>query len=94
MPHPSEVNPSRFQVEKILYNIEGFSIAYGFWEDGNKHLAVRWDGEEGKLGFPQTFGKPQWLLIPDKLSVPITKALLDTDISKQPILEILKELLK
>ena len=75
MPHPTEVNPSKFQVEKILYNIDGFSIAYGLWEGENKYLAVRWDGEQGKTGMPQTFGKPQWLIIPGELTIAFTKYL-------------------
>ena len=95
MPRPSEVNPSKFQVEEILYNIDGFSIAYGIWEDGHKYLAVRWDGEEGKTGFPQTFGKPQWLIIPDGLTIIFTKALLDTDdqTDKKPLINLLRTLI-
>jgi hypothetical protein len=95
MPHPSEVNTAKFQVEKILYSTDGFSIAYGCWEDKNRYLAVRWDGEENKIGFPQTYGKPQWLIIPDKLTTPFLKALLDTDekTRKQPLIDLLGSLI-
>lgn len=96
MPHPSEVNPSKFNVEQIIYNIDGFSIAYGVWvDDNNRYLAVRWDGEENRTGFPQSFGRPQWLIIPDDLTVPFAKALLDTDeqTDKNRIIEILRTLI-
>ena len=93
MAHPSEVNTAKFQVENVIYANDGFSIAYGVWEGNSKHLAVRWDGEEGKTGFPQTYGKPQWLLVPDKLSIPFVKALLDTEADKKLVLDLLAELL-
>ena len=95
MPHPKEVNPAKFQVEEILYHIDGFSIAYGLWENGSKYLAVRWDGEEGTTGFPQTFGKPQWLILPNELTIAFTKALLDTDnkTDKKPIIHLLQKII-
>lgn len=95
MPRPHEVNPRNFTVSKVLYNAKGFSIVYGQWQDGNYHLAMRWDGEPGQLGFPQSFGNPTWLLLPDELSVPITKALLDTGdhTDKKEVLALLQRML-
>lgn len=80
MPQPTEVNAAKFEVEKILYNTDGFSIAFGVWEDGKMYLGIRWDGENDKTGFPQTFGKPQWLVVAHELTIPFTKALLDSEL--------------
>lgn len=57
---------SKFQVKEIIYNKDGFAIATGYW-DGNKSalgLGCRWH-EDGGLGYPQTYGKPQWMKLPD-----------------------------
>lgn len=39
---PENVNPKNFKVEKIVYANNEFSIAYGVWEEGETHLAMRW----------------------------------------------------
>ena len=95
MPKPEEVNPKNFIVETILYNHESFSVAYGCWDDDYRCLAVRWDGEENRSGFPQTFGRPMWLIIPQELTIPILKGFLDKDVQsdKKEILELLRQLI-
>ena len=75
MPHPSEVNPRNFEVKEIIYNLNGFSVAWGIWEDGTYRLAMRWDGEGQDKGYPKTFGKPVWFMLPTELSLPMLKAL-------------------
>jgi hypothetical protein len=70
---------SKFKVQDIPYNKNGFAIARGFWEGNNNklRLACRWH-EDGEIGYPQTFGKPQWMMLPDEsdgLSVEIISTL-------------------
>ncbi len=67
---------SKFKVHDVVYNKGGFAIARGYW-DGQKELrlACRWH-EDGGLGYPQTFGKPQWFMFPENdLSVEIVSTL-------------------
>ncbi len=56
---------SKFKIHDIVYNKGGFAVARGYW-GGNPELrlACRWH-EEGGMGYPQTFGKPQWMVLPD-----------------------------
>lgn len=78
--NPEEVNSSKFKVEQILYNHEGFSIAYGNWTESNqKCTAMRWNGEETALGYPNNFGNPTWFLLPQSLSESLLKTLLGLD---------------
>jgi hypothetical protein len=75
MPKPDEVNPRNFQVTDIIYNLNGFSIAWGIWEDGCQCLAMRWNGEGNDKGYPKTFGNPVWFVLPKELSLPFLKTL-------------------
>jgi len=59
---------SKFTVAEIVYqdDLQGFAVAKGYW-DGDKsryRIGIRWF-EDGGMGYPQTFGKPQWFLMPD-----------------------------
>jgi len=75
MPNPNSVNPHNFNTLEIVYSLNGFSIAWGEWEDGTRRLAMRWDGEGDDKGYPKTFGNPVWFLLPNELSLPFLKAL-------------------
>ena len=71
MPGPSEVNPRNFRVVEVLYDVDGFSIAWGQSEDGTELLGMRWNGDAiGDPGYPKTFGNPVWFFIPPELSRP------------------------
>lgn len=62
---------SKFNVHDIVYNKGGFAVARGHWEGNSDFsLACRWH-EDGGIGYPQTFGKPQWMLLPSDASVEI-----------------------
>jgi len=69
MPQPEDVNPAKFTVDKVLFNYDDFSIAYGTWTpSGLKALAMRWnDGDDG-AGYPKAFGHPQWFIISEDIS--------------------------
>ncbi|HZF01217.1 MAG TPA: hypothetical protein VE344_04905 [Methylomirabilota bacterium] len=60
---------SKFKIKEILYDNYGFAIARGHWDgDPELRLACRWHNDD-EIGYPQTFGKPQWLLFPDEIKV-------------------------
>lgn len=89
---PENVNPKNFKVEKIVYANNEFSIAYGVWEEGETHLAMRWDGLDDDPGYPKLFKNPVWFLIPKALLAPILKSLIGVENSKNSeILEVLKK---
>lgn len=59
---------SKFEVVQIVYDDGEFAIAEGYW-DGNRaelNFAARWH-EGGGIGYPQTYGKPQWFLFPNNI---------------------------
>lgn len=72
---------SKFTVHDIVYKNQkdGFAIARGYWNGQSKlSLACRWY-EDGGIGYPQTFGKPQWMLLPlQDMSVDVTPNALDS----------------
>lgn len=75
MPSPREVNPHNFKVLEIIYDLNGFSVAWGIWENGTKRLAMRWNGEGEDKDYPKTFGNPVWFMLPNELSLPILQSL-------------------
>ncbi|PHN79902.1 hypothetical protein [Pseudomonas syringae] len=64
---------SKFKLKDIIFNDGSFAIASGKWDgiDGVS-VACRWH-DEG-IGYPQTFGKPQWMLMPSGTKVDILDA--------------------
>jgi hypothetical protein len=71
MVNPSRVNPKNFQVVEVLYDLNGFSVAWGRYEHGDIQLAMRWNGEDGDedIGYPNAFGNPMWFMLPPELSL-------------------------
>jgi len=67
---------SKFRVKEVIYNAgesdAKFALGTGFW-DGKPELrlACRWHNpnDPNDLGYPQTFGKPQWFLFPPNIEV-------------------------
>ena len=93
---PENVNPKNFKVENIVYNNDYFSIAYGIWEGGNKHLVMRWNGESDEdPGYPKLFNNPVWFLIPEELKIPILTSLINlSDSDNKEILKALDKEIK
>lgn len=55
----------KFKVKSIIFDNGEFAIARGHWDGGLRlSTACRWHEKDG-IGYPQTFGKPQWMLLPD-----------------------------
>ena len=47
-----DVNPSNFKVENVVFENEDFSIAIGIWANGDRRMAMRWNGHEDDPGYP------------------------------------------
>lgn len=66
---------SKFEVVEVIYKrpespTVGFAIATGYWEGQRDRLATACRWYNDGIGYPQTFGKPQWMLLPvDAFSV-------------------------
>ena len=54
----------------VLYTdkADNFSIASILW-NGNKRIAIRWNGSDDSLGFPQSRGKATWFILPQKVAL-------------------------
>ncbi|MCR8560922.1 hypothetical protein KXD93_24910 [Mucilaginibacter sp. BJC16-A38] len=64
---PEDVTPAKFHVHTIIYNNDGFSVAYGVWEDDkSKRLAMRWNGNNEEIGYPSQGGNPLWFQLPNE----------------------------
>lgn len=91
---PEQVNSSKFTVSKIIYDYNGFSIAYGTYQ-GEKHkqLAMRWNGDtDESIGHPNSRGHATWFLITADISDVLFTALLSNKAAKKKeILNILLE---
>ncbi len=69
---------SKFNVHDIVYDKDGFAIARGYWEkDSTLSLACRW--HDDGVGYPQTFGKPQWMLFPKDIKLEVISTLLPSE---------------
>lgn len=69
---------SKFRVHDVVYNKNSFAIARGHWEGNPElNLACRWH-DEG-IGYPQTFGKAQWMQLPPDIEVEIIQSLRPDD---------------
>lgn len=65
---------SKFKVERIIYQSSEFAIASGFWDGGSElRLACRWYADG--IGYPQTYGKPQWMNLPANIQVDVKDVL-------------------
>jgi len=61
-----KTDTSKFKNVTLLYDNGEFAIAKGIWDNQNEVIGARWY-EEGGLGYPQTYGKPQWFIFPDNI---------------------------
>lgn len=48
--------------------------------DQQPAVGIRWNGENGHPGNPQSRGLPTWFIVPDELAIPILRALLNKDL--------------
>lgn len=67
-PVPIETLTRMFTPKEILFDYNGFVVARGNWTgEVNKVVACRWNDSE--LGYPNGYGKPQWMRLPVDTSV-------------------------
>jgi len=68
--HPSMVLSPKSAISDLSVIYDGgegkWSVAVMIW-NGEPTLAIRWNGENGSLGHPQSRGIPTWFIIPDDL---------------------------
>jgi len=90
---PENVKSSKFKVISILFDNDNFSIAYGIWEDDVKTIAMRWNGEDDEVGFPQSFGNPVWFILEKQLQLPLLKSIIgEPNTNKEKLLQTISEL--
>jgi hypothetical protein len=68
-----------------VYRNDNFVIARGTWSEDTRHrniLGIRWEGEDGKVGFPQSRGHEAWLVLDDAVNQALIAALLGVKGSK------------
>ena len=70
-----DVNPSNFKVENVVFENDDFSIAIGIWENGERRMAMRWNGYGDYPGYPKLFKNPVWFMVDDSLILPFLNAL-------------------
>lgn len=89
--NPKNVNPSNFELLDVIYDNDDFSIAYGIFEEGEKCIAMRWNGHLDDPGYPKTFGYPMWFIIDNALKNIFLKSLIyEENADNEKIIEILK----
>ncbi len=79
MPTPEFAKSWNFTVDKIVFNNGNFAVAWGWDVDDQKHLAMRWNGDDDNVGsYPVTSNKkyPLWFFLPQELTLPIARGLL------------------
>jgi len=59
---------SKFTTVSLLYDDGNFAFAKGIWDNREEAIGARWHNEESEgadsIGYPQTYGKPQWFIFP------------------------------
>jgi hypothetical protein len=95
MPNPETVKTSQtFQLDKVIYNHNGFSIGIGTYMASNTWaLAMRWNGTNEKAGFPYAGKNPLWMTLPPELTFSILIGLLnEKSLSSEDYIQILEYL--
>lgn len=77
---PWNVSQRKFQVLRVLYRYNGYSIAWGTWEGRSNRIGQRWDGEgeegDNQVGYPSQGGHPTWMMMDEHLHLPYLCSLL------------------
>jgi len=82
---------SMFEVVRILYKDGSFAIARGIWDGESRRIGMRWYEKDG-IGYPQTYGKPQWFILPSIFTPFISK--LHKDLKTKSLLNKLASYMK
>lgn len=84
MPPAEEVTPEKWENLQVLFDDGSYSVAAGVFE-GSRSLGVRWNGSDDDAGFPNQGGNPLWHVVPDFLSEPILRAILEEELSDSSV---------
>lgn len=78
MPAGHDVRPAKWSKDTIdLFDNGRYSAVWGrYGVDEHKSLGVRWNADEGELGFPNQAGNPIWYVEPPFLVEPILKTMM------------------
>jgi hypothetical protein len=68
VPSANKVVPGKWTNIRILFDNGTYSVIAGEYDE-DFCLGERWNGEKGKLGFPNVFGEPIWHVVPEFLRV-------------------------
>ena len=69
--------PLNFPYEKVFYFDGQVALMYGTYKNTpHRSLGMRWMEAESDLGFPNTFGREMWMVVPDRLAKYILAGLL------------------
>ncbi len=82
MPSAIDVTPGKWSNIRILFDNGWYSVIAGEYED-EYALGERWNGDDGRPGFPNQGGHPIWHVIPDFLRVPVLRGLRDELLSTE-----------
>ena len=73
---PSMVLSPKGRIAKLNVIYDGgegsWSMAEMEWDE-SPALGLRWNGEEGSIGNPQSRGLPTWFIVPDELAEAIQR---------------------
>lgn len=72
----------RFKVLERLTDNAEYSLVWGIWDEDSPALGLHWYNGTS-TGFPQSWGKPQWAVIPDELAFHILSGLGRKDLTDQ-----------
>lgn len=82
----SVVSPkSRIKNVRVIYTDkeDGFSIATLTLDGYKSRVALRWDGDDGSLGFPTSHGKATWFIIPKVIAMSFAKQIDNVEMQQQ-----------
>jgi hypothetical protein len=78
MPNALDVAPEKWSQIQILFDDNEYSVISGVFEDDpQRRLGERWNGQAGTQGFPVTYGRPVYHVVPRFLEIPLLHGLLD-----------------
>jgi hypothetical protein len=75
MPDPHDVKPDNWESIEVIYDDGDFSAISGKWK-GRGRIGLRWNGDQSLLGFPESFGSPDWFIVPHFLTENVLLSLL------------------
>ena len=96
VPRAEEFQHAKFPVERVLYDDGRFSVAYGWWEEEQEQrIGMRWNGQGDEAGYPNAYGHPVWFSLPEYMTIPTLKSLLDQEGARRSeVAELLARLLR